>query len=35
MGLIDDIPDCRTLVSRIASDAESIIKGRLQSAVGG
>lgn len=35
MGLIHDIPDCRTLVHRIANDAETIIKDRLMGAVGG
>jgi hypothetical protein len=35
MGLIHDIPDCRTLVQRIADEAESIINGRLRQAVGG
>jgi nitronate monooxygenase len=35
MGLIHDIPDCRTLVHRIADEAESIINGRLRRAVGG
>jgi nitronate monooxygenase len=35
MGLIDDIPDVRTLVARIAAEAETIIKDRLQRAVGG
>ena len=34
LGLIDDIPDCRTLVHRIANEAVAIIKDRLQSAVG-
>ena len=34
MGLIHDIPDCRTLVHRIADEAESIIKDRLMNAVG-
>ena len=29
MGLIDDIPDCATLVSRIVAEAEDIIAGRL------
>jgi nitronate monooxygenase len=35
MGLIHDIPDCRTLVHRIADEAESIITDRLQKAVRG
>jgi nitronate monooxygenase len=35
MGLIHDIPDCRTLVQRIADEAEEIINGRLRKAVGG
>lgn len=35
MGLIHDIPDCRTLVRRIADEAESIITDRLQKAVRG
>ncbi len=35
MGLIHDIPDCRTLVRRIADEAESIITDRLQKAVSG
>ncbi len=35
MGLIHDIPDCRTLVHRIADEAESIINDRLRKAVGG
>lgn len=34
LGLINDIPDCRTLVHRIADEAESIIKDRLMTAVG-
>lgn len=29
MGLIKDIPDCKTLVNRIVADAEAIIKARL------
>lgn len=29
MGLIKDIPDCKTLVERIVADAEEIIKTRL------
>ena len=29
MGLIDDIPTCGELVSRIATEAEEIITGRL------
>jgi len=35
MGIIDDIPDAKTLVHRIANDAQSIIKGRLMTAIGG
>ena len=30
MGLIDDIPTCEELISRIVSEAERIIIGRLQ-----
>jgi nitronate monooxygenase len=33
-GLIRDIPTCAELISRIVSDAEEIITGRLASAVG-
>ena len=29
MGLIDDIPTCGELVSRIVSEAEELITGRL------
>jgi NAD(P)H-dependent flavin oxidoreductase YrpB (nitropropane dioxygenase family) len=29
MGLINDIPTCEELVSRIVADAEDIINGRL------
>ena len=29
MGLIKDIPDCKTLVERIVADAEEIITARL------
>ena len=33
MGLIKDIPDCKTLVSRIVADAEEIIKSRLEAMI--
>jgi NADH:quinone reductase (non-electrogenic) len=29
MGLIDDIPTCAELISRIVADAEELITGRL------
>jgi len=29
MGLIDDIPTCGELISRIVSEAEELITGRL------
>jgi nitronate monooxygenase len=29
MGLIDDIPTCEELISRIVSEAEELITGRL------
>ena len=29
MGLIDDIPTCKVLVSRMVAEAEAIIAGRL------
>ncbi len=35
MGLINDIPTCGELVSRIVSEAEEIITGRLAGMVGG
>lgn len=34
MGIIDDIPDVKTLVHRIANDAQTIIKERLMGIVG-
>lgn len=33
MGLIKDIPDCKTLVQRIVADAQEIITGRLMGMV--
>src|SRR5690606_6554668 len=33
VGLIDDIPDCQTLVQRIVGEAEDIIRGRLANLV--
>ena len=30
MGLIDDVPTCQELADRIVSDAEAIIRGRMQ-----
>jgi len=33
-GLIDDIPTCKELVERIATEAEQLIRGRLSSMVG-
>lgn len=32
-GLIDDIPDCQTLLTRIIADAEEIIRSRLMSSI--
>ena len=34
MGLIEDVPTCKELLTRMVADAESIIKGRMQSLVG-
>jgi nitronate monooxygenase len=33
IGLIDDIPSCEELISRIVSDAEAIIHERLDKMV--
>lgn len=33
MGLIDDIPTCDALISRIVAEAEDVITGRLQACV--
>ena len=35
MGIIDDIPDVETLVTRIAGEAETIIRDRLMGAISG
>jgi hypothetical protein len=29
VGLIDDAPDCRTLIERMITEARAIISGRL------